>query len=147
MDHQTVAITAAVRQRWIAELQRAGCAHLVPLVEMLGRGAVFAEVWPGMPCPREIKRCGAVLILQDDSNSLGDGPEAFNLPSLRRLARRCWAWAVLAGHAPVDVYEDAARKATAGKTVIIVSTQPNAEHTWLKWLEAHAPKRAGKLLI
>jgi hypothetical protein len=151
IDDETacVRLDAAARERLAQQIKQRGETQLLPLVEMLARGAALTTVGPGTQFPswRKLGRRGAVVIVTDDTQLVPEGPEAFHLKSLRKLVTRAAAWAVLAGKPPADLYRAAATMATSGRLVILVDTQPDMEQLWTDWLKEHARRTASKLLV
>ena len=149
MTDDFVVVDAAGRQRWVDEIERQGQEHVLPLVRMLKHGAALCLVPPGTQFPswRKLQRRGAVVMVLADTPAEAFGPEAFHVRSLRKLAMRASAWAVVAGRPPDAFYEAAAAMAIGGAMVILVDTTSAHERGWVDWLNANGRKTAGKALI
>jgi hypothetical protein len=145
---EKVVLTETARKHAIAELKARGMLHLAALYEGLGMGAEFILVprdKTPLFVPLRPSRQGLTIVIGDDLDT-AEGPPGFHLPTLRQLAGKAAAWAVMAGAPVVAVYEAATTIAAGGEKVIIIETQPPAELSWTRFLTRHGQKNAAKLL-
>ena len=143
-----VYLPASVRQKMVESMKAMGQEHAAPLVEALASGIALCTVTAGhrFPNVRSLRDRGAVVLVGDDI-TIAQGPAAFHLTSLRKIANRACAWAVVAARPPVELYQAAAALAKAGRITVLVETQPEHEAAWVDWMTKHGRKSAGKMLV
>jgi hypothetical protein len=141
-------VPAFVRQRIVENMKAMGQEHAVPLIEALASGIALCTITAGRRFPnvRHLRGRGAVVLVGDDV-TIAQGPPAFHLASLRKIARHASAWAVVAARPPVELYQAAAALAKAGAIVVLAETQPEHEAAWADWLTKHGRKAAAKMLV
>lgn len=119
-------------------------AHLRPILEAVrDHGLAFMFV-PQIPDPFRIPRDAhlpTLTVLGDDFDS-ALGPNAFHMPSLRRVIRASQAFAVVSSAPTVAVYGTISTTAAAlGVNTLLVETRPEQEIPWLALIQKHAPRR------
>lgn len=147
----TVIPTQAEIDARIAKAKAAGKHHIAALYEGLAMGVELMLVprdKAPLIIPERPRNRGLVIVLGDDFVT-AEGPAAFHLRTLRQLAARANAWAVMSGAPLVPVYEAATVVARTGPgaMALIVETQESEERTWVQYLMRHGRKNAAKLLV
>jgi hypothetical protein len=136
------------RQRTVAVIRALGHEHAAVLWGCLDRGANLAIL------PREKDRFqipplgnrGFAAIIQDDYET-AEGPPAFHVESVRRLAAQADALFVMSGAPQTSAYRDCADRAAHGEIVLIAETQASHEHEWLTFFDRHGRSDATLHLV
>jgi hypothetical protein len=114
----------------IAEALRCGCGLLI----------ATQHVGP-FRLPREPLKPTIAVIGDDILEALGPDPDAFHLPSLRRLLRAAAGVALISSGPEPIVYRAAADKAVVlRRHVVIIETRIEQEIPWLAFIRKTAPK-------
>jgi hypothetical protein len=143
-----VLISASQRQAMMDRMNAAGQKHAVPLIEAMASGVALCTMTSSHPFPsvRKLGGRGAIVVVGNDLTT-ANGPSAFHLSSLRKIAKHVSAWAVVSASPPVELYAASAALAKVGAITLLVETQPEYEVAWTEWLTKHGRKSAGKMLI
>lgn len=142
---ETVAITAAARQRMLDRLAATGGAHLAPIVETLAEGVAVLFL-PASKLRFDMPKRRSWIALIGDDLFFAEGPAGFHLRSLRKLLGQAHFVSVMSGAPVAKAYQGAADIAGSGLNVVLIETQPAEERSWLEFVYRHAPKAAKQIV-
>lgn len=83
----------------------------------------------------------AIVLIGDDFD-VARGPDAFHMPSIRRIIRSCDSFAVVSSEPAVELYATMAAAASlTRRSSMIIETRPEQEIQWVHLIRKLAPGR------
>ncbi|MFT4055214.1 MAG: hypothetical protein QM681_11970 [Novosphingobium sp.] len=136
-------VSSASRAQLDAQIDEAE-PHLRPIMEAVRHhkvGLMFVSQGD-QPFRLPPGRSRTTITVIGDDFHCALGPEAFHMPSLRRIIRASYSFAVVSCEALEDIYDAISLAAvTTRRNVLLIETQPEHELAWVALIAKLAPGR------